>query len=90
MDSMVTVTNKPVWYIWESLREESLKVLTTKLTNKRTVTLWGDGCVNYTYCGNHFPIDLIYTYMYIYQNTVWYTSNVYNVICQLYLKDEKK
>ena len=47
--SMVTPANNAILYIW------TIKLLVTH----KSVTMWGDGCVNQPYCGDHFTI---YTY----------------------------
>ena len=39
MDSMVTIVNNTVLYIWKLLREKILKE-----HNKKSVTMCGDGC----------------------------------------------
>ena len=49
MYSMRTTANNAILYIW------TIKLLVTH----KIVTMWGNGCVNQPYCGNHFTI---YTY----------------------------
>ena len=52
MYSMVTIVNNTVLYIESSHH--------THTHTHKKVTMWGDRCVNYLYCGDHFTI---YTYI---------------------------
>ena len=46
---MVTLVKKKSYL--KDLKRVNLNVLTT---GEKMIIMWGDGCVNWPYCGNHF------------------------------------
>ena len=74
MYSTMTRVNSTVFYTWKLPRVN----FKSSQQSKIVVTMWGDGCINKPFCGNHQVVDT-------HKVSTWYILNLHDVVLQWYL-----